>query len=121
MANSARIFVVESDRQTQELLFLLLRQRGYSPLTLDDGQQALDLLDRGIEPKLVILDLMLPSVPSDAVLERLQSDPRLRRVPVIAVTECAVRHMHLPAVDAVLYKPLDYAAVMRTVDRLAGA
>ena len=43
-------------------LYHLLTQEGFSVLTADNGQQALDLLDRGIRPSLIMVDLMLPRV-----------------------------------------------------------
>ncbi len=45
--NRDRILLVEDDRGSQTGLFMLLREDGFSVLTADNGQQALDLLQRG--------------------------------------------------------------------------
>ena len=60
-------------------------------LVARDGQEALDILFSrrdadGTLPGLILLDLNLPKVDGREVLEKIKSDPKLRRVPVIALT-----------------------------------
>ena len=47
-------------------------------LTADNGQQALDLLDRGIRPALMLIALMLPAVNGFDLITHLGTDPELR-------------------------------------------
>jgi CheY-like chemotaxis protein len=115
MPNTDRILLVEDDRDVQSALFFLLRHRGHSVLTADNGQQALDFLDHGITPKLLILDLGLPKVPGWEILRHLQSDPTLRHVRVIVIT--GLNYVPVGA-DAVFYKPVDDDALLDAIDRL---
>lgn len=86
MPNTERILVVEDNA--------------------DDGQQALDLLERGIRPRLVILDLVLPKVTGSDLLRHMQSDPELRTTRVIVIT--AMNPEDVQAVgDVILNKPIE--------------
>ena len=114
MPNTERILVVEDNRDAQEALYSLLFREGYSVLTADNGQQALDLLERGIRPRLVILDLVLPKVTGSDLLRHMQSDPDLRTMRIIVITAMRPEDVHAVA-DVILYKPIDAAALLAVV------
>ena len=118
MPNRDRILVVEDDRDTLGLLFNVLNHQGFSVLTADDGQQAMDLLLRGIRPRLLILDLMMPRVSGVDVLSHMRSDPDLRTVPTIVVTGMRREQVRVVA-DRILYKPIDVPELVRAVHALS--
>ena len=113
-----RILLVEDDRDARALLFQLFTGAGYSILTADDGQQAIDLLMRGIRPRLMVVDLMLPNVSGTEFLHYIQTDPELRAIPRIVVTAVPRGGVHVVA-DAVFHKPADPAEILETVKRFA--
>ncbi len=117
MPNTDRILVVEDNRAAQEGLYTLLFGAGYSVLTADNGQQALDLLERGIRPRLLIVDLSMPKVTGRDLLKYMQSDPALRLTRVIVTTAMNPEDVHVVA-DVVLYKPLDVSLLLSTVAEL---
>lgn len=53
------ILVVDDDKNTRLLLEAVLKADGYSVITAKDGQEALELMDRG-HIDLVVLDIMMP-------------------------------------------------------------
>lgn len=55
------ILVVDDDPTVSEVVSIYLKRAGYQVIVADDGQQALDILERE-RPALVVLDLMLPKV-----------------------------------------------------------
>ena len=114
MPKTERILVVEDNRDAQEGLYMLLFREGYSILTADNGQQALDLLELGIRPRLLIMDLSMPKVTGWELLKYLQSDPALRLIRVIVITALDPADVHVVA-DVVLYKPLDVPLLLSTV------
>ena len=116
MPNTECILVVEDNRDAQSGLYDLLHD-SYSVRTADDGQQALDLLERGFQPRLLILDLSLPKVTGWDLIKYMQSDPALRQTRVIVVTAMNPEDVHVVA-DVVLYKPIDVPLLMATVAEL---
>jgi CheY-like chemotaxis protein len=117
MPDRDSILLVEDNRDAQEGLYALLQHDGYSVVTADNGQQALDLLERGAQPRLVILDLSLPKVTGWDLLKYMQSDPTLRLTRVIVVTAMNPEDVHVVA-DVVLYKPIDVPLLLSTVAEL---
>jgi DNA-binding response OmpR family regulator len=67
----ARILVVEDEPRLRELLRLYLERESYSVADAGDGAAALDAFRRD-GADLVILDLMLPGLPGEAVLEAIR-------------------------------------------------
>jgi CheY-like chemotaxis protein len=117
MPNSGRILVIEDHADTSAALYTLLTERGYSVLTADNGQQAIDLLERGIRPGLILVDLLLPRVSGHDVLAHLNADPELRSIPTIVITAVPKEQVRV-ITNAVFSKPLDFAQLTRTVDAL---
>jgi CheY-like chemotaxis protein len=118
MPSRRRILLVEDDRDTRAALFELFTRGGYSVLTADDGQQALDLLMRGVVPRLIIVDLMLPNVSGTEFLKYIETDPDLRTVPRIVVTGVAKGNVHVVA-DAVFHKPYEPNELLEAARRIA--
>jgi CheY-like chemotaxis protein len=117
MPNSNRILVIEDDPDTRASLFEVLTQRGYSVLTADDGQQAVDLLERGIRPRVILIDLMLPHVSGFDLIRHLRDDPELRFIPTVVITAMPKEQVKVIA-DVVLHKPLDFDVLTSTVAAL---
>ena len=117
MPNSQRILVVEDDPDTRASLYQLLTQAGFSVLTADNGQQALDLLDRGIRPNLIMVDLMLPRVTGFDLITHLRTDPELRIIPTVVITALPKDDVRVIA-DVVFHKPLEFEPLMATVRHL---
>jgi len=71
-------------------------------------------------PDLVLLDLHLPDMSGQDVLEELRSDPRTAQVPVVVVTADAspdvARTLRGRGADALLTKPVDVASVLGWLD-----
>jgi len=56
------ILVVDDHSDVKEAMRAVLEAEGYRVLTADSGLQALELLERGLRPALIILDLMMPEM-----------------------------------------------------------
>lgn len=119
---SPLVLVIEDDTSVQDLLALLLTGEGYEVIKASDGLEGLVKLDRE-KPSLVILDLMMPNVSGDRVLEEVRGDGRLRDVPVIIVSGRHDVHESFDDIvgaDNVFAKPLDPAALVERVEELVG-
>ena len=106
---SARILVIEDNSANLELMVYLLEAFGYEALTALDGERGLDLA-RSENPDLILCDVHLPKLDGYEVAARLKSDPRLCRIPLVAVTALAMvgdRNRVLAAgFDAYIAKPI---------------
>jgi DNA-binding response OmpR family regulator len=71
MAERARILVVEDEPQLRALLRLYLEREGYAVTDVGDGAAALTAYDAA-GADLVVLDLMLPGMQGETVLEELR-------------------------------------------------
>lgn len=81
------VLIVDDDPQALEMYRVLVEKAlpGCLVWTAADGQQALDKL-REHTPALVVLDLLMPKVNGFEVLERMRSDSRTCRIPVIVLS-----------------------------------
>lgn len=71
MSARARILVVEDEPRLGELLRLYLQREGHAVTVVGDGQAAIDAVEAdGVD--LVVLDLMLPGLGGEAVLEAIR-------------------------------------------------
>lgn len=85
-ATSKIILVVEDDREIRLALVDLLKFEGFEVHSASDGQQALDILRRGIRPDLIILDLMMPVKSGAQFREEQLNDSTIADIPVIVLS-----------------------------------
>jgi CheY-like chemotaxis protein len=111
------ILLVEDHPDTSAALLQLLTERGYSVITAMNGQQALDLLETGTRPRLILVDLMLPYVSGCELITYLQRDPELRFTPTIVITGVPKNQVRVVA-DAVFSKPVDFSELTTKIDQL---
>lgn len=78
------IYVVEDDKNIQEIEAYALKNSGYSVKVFDDGKELKKGMD--ILPDLILLDIMLPGEDGLSILKKLKSDNKTKDIPVIMVT-----------------------------------
>lgn len=83
------------------------------------GQEALDVLQAGLRPDVVLLDVMMPVMDGPGTLERLRAVPGCETVPVVFMTartrnEERDAYLALGAV-AVVVKPFDPMSLAQQV------
>lgn len=79
------VLIVEDDQSLADVLDYNLRQDGYETLVANDGREGLSQAKlRG--PKLVVLDIMLPTLGGLEVCRRLRADPATREILVLMLT-----------------------------------
>jgi two-component system, cell cycle response regulator DivK len=107
------ILVVDDNPSNLKLFTFLLALPGYAVTTAPDAQQALAVLDR-LVPDLIIMDLQLPDVDGLTLTRRLKADPRMKHVPIVAVTASAMKgdeeKARAAGVDGYMSKPVDKRA-----------
>ncbi len=73
MSGGAPILIVEDDPNTSKLVETYLQREGFATLSAFDGEKALEIAKEE-QPRLIILDIMLPKVDGWEICRRLRKD-----------------------------------------------
>lgn len=121
MAAVVRVLVVEDEPNSRHALEECLRLRGYVVEGAANASQAIGV-GRRFEPDVAICDWLLGAGPDGVDLARRLSEdnPALKILLVSGMGPEALSHVRLrvPAVRAVLRKPLDVGELCTTVDAI---
>lgn len=79
------VLVVEDEEALSMLLQYNLEKEGYNVVATADGEEAA-MLVREIEPDLILLDWMLPSLSGIELCRRLRSRSETRNLPIVMIT-----------------------------------
>ncbi|MEK7472183.1 MAG: response regulator [Patescibacteria group bacterium] len=79
------IAIVEDDQAIAQMYRIKFEAEGYSVQTADNGKAGLLLIET-MKPDIVLLDIMMPEMNGDAVLEKLRSVPWGKDLKVIILT-----------------------------------
>jgi len=79
------VLAADDDQHILELVRLALEQEGCEVLTAANGRDALELA-RGREPRVCLLDAMMPGLDGFEVARRLAEDVRTAGIPVLLLT-----------------------------------
>ena len=114
------VLVVDDDPRNLFVLTAALERSGAVVQNAVNGRHALEVLGKG-SADLIFLDIMMPEMDGFQTLAALRKDPRLGRIPVIALTAKAMaqdREDILAAgADDYLAKPVDHAALLEKAVR----
>ena len=80
------VFVVEDDKELRELYRSTLTIAGYVVPAMEDGLDALRLIDQGIVPSAMVLDMGLPRLGGQDVAREFRAHVETRSVPIVVVT-----------------------------------
>lgn len=97
----SRILVVDDEESIREFLEILLKKEGYEPIVVEDGQKALDILEKK-SFDLIVSDLQMPHVTGLELLKKVkESHPEalFMMITAFGTTETAVEAMKLGAYD----------------------
>lgn len=112
-----KILIVEDDSALQEVISDLLKNEGFVTITSSTGSKALEILNKSL-PSLVLLDLGLPDITGESVLQRIRKNyPDL---PVVILTAKSKPHeiaegLNLGA-DDYLPKPFAVAELLARIN-----
>lgn len=121
----ANILVVDDDRNILDTFVDLFSEYGYTVETCRDGKQAIEHLRSGAF-NLLLLDVLIPHINGFALVEQMNEDEELKKIPVIVFSGIyrSINHrqdlVHYEQVVEYLDKPLQTDRVVELVTELLG-
>ena len=114
------ILVVEDEYGNAEILQLLLEAEGYRVAVASNGQEALDILQNGEKPSLILSDFMMPVMNGGELGQALSQDRALSQIPFIFMsgTSQDIVRRAFSGYDAFLVKPIEFDSLLLVVKRL---
>ena len=104
--NKPVAIVIEDDFDLAEIFSTTLQSGGFDTEVIRDGQAAVDRL-QGNPPVLILLDLHLPHVTGDMILQKIRANERFAKTAVIVASADARLAQELQVqADLVLLKPV---------------
>ncbi len=112
------ILVVEDDPLIRTLLTDVLTDEGYTVVAAETGEQALSAITT-VWPHLITLDLDLPGISGELILDQLRRRDETRELPVVVVTAtepipASVRRL----AQAIVPKPFDVDKLLTVIRKL---
>jgi CheY-like chemotaxis protein len=108
------ILVVEDEPALRELYRSTLRAAGYAVVGVEDGLDALRVIEGG-KPRAVVLDLALPRLNGLEVFKDLRGNVATRSIPVIVVTGTDTANLDRSEFACVLEKPISPSELVDAV------
>jgi CheY-like chemotaxis protein len=113
------ILIIEDDADIRDTLAEILEYEGFSVVATASGKEALERLQTGLQPGLILLDLMMPELNGWGVAGQLRQIPALAGVPVVVVSgvhDIEQQAKSLGAEDS-LAKPVEVERLLEIIHR----
>ena len=122
MAQPAILLIVEDDELLLRAQYLLFHREGNTIATATDGEMAIKLAER-LHPSIILLDLLLPKLDGFEVLHVLKSNPKLRDIPVVVLSNLGdpkdvARAKELGAIDYFVKANTDLSVLAEKVNQI---
>jgi CheY-like chemotaxis protein len=126
--NPREILLVDDDLDYRELTRTRLESFGYQVVCAGSGQEALNLLEKEVEPNLIIMDLDMPEKNGLTTLINLTIRRKIKKdskkIPIIIATgmhsDQILKTVHEQEVSGYLRKPYGCEELIKTVKDLIG-
>jgi CheY-like chemotaxis protein len=115
------ILVVEDDIGISEVIKAILAYKGYDVIITENGHEALQYLERGDLPDLILSDVMMPVMDGRELCRRIRATPSYSSIPLVLMS-AALGPSSLDNCDysAFISKPFEVSTLLSTLDRLLG-
>ena len=116
----AKILLVEDNEMNRDMLSRRLIRKGFEVEMAVDGQEGVDKA-RSLHPDLILMDLSLPILDGWGATKVIKDDPKIKGIPIIALTAHAMagdREKALEAgADEYDTKPVDFKRLLGKINQ----
>ncbi|MBB2673744.1 UNVERIFIED_ORG: hypothetical protein GGE44_003313 [Rhizobium esperanzae] len=85
------VLLVDDDARNIFALSSVLERRGMRVLTATTGSEAIDVISNEPSVAIVLMDIMMPGMDGYETMQVIRSEPRFRRLPILALTAKAMK------------------------------
>lgn len=115
-----KLMVVDDDRFITKVYSIKLTHEGYDVILAYNGEEALEKAKKD-KPGLILLDLIMPRMDGFETLERLKKDPKLKKIPVLVLSNLGQetdieRAMELGAEDYLVKSNISLKYILEKID-----
>jgi CheY-like chemotaxis protein len=110
--------VIDDDRGIADLLSVVLKNNGYTPITAPNGYAAQDILTRCPQPILILSDYAMPIVNGCELIETISQHSYLQHIPAIIMTGSDIDSLRLPITHnfkGIIQKPFKISTILETI------
>jgi two-component system response regulator AtoC len=122
MNKKAKILLVDDEPGMLRYIRTLLEVDDHHVETASTGEEALEIVQKGLRPDLVLLDLLMPGIDGLETLEqlrKLQPGAKVVMLSCVNDTKKVVQAIHLGATDYIT-KPFEKAELDKVIDQCLG-
>jgi CheY-like chemotaxis protein len=112
-----RVMIVDDNEDERTTIAETLREEGYEVFEAPSGREALEMLGR-IDPNVMLLDLVMPAMSGEEVLDALRRSGRLDTLRVVVLTGLE-RDIDVPGAWLVLPKPVSLHQLVSQLEHIA--
>ena len=113
------VLLVDDDARNIFALSSALERRGMKVLTATTGREAIELVNSTPDLALVLMDIMMPEMDGYQTMAVIREDPKLQRLPIIALTAKAMKGDREKCLEAgasdYLAKPVNTEQLLTTL------
>jgi|SRR5690606_9854498 len=111
-----QILIIEDDAHIMDVMKLSLELEGFEVIEAKNGKEGLELLNKGLRPHLIILDLMMPVMNGWEFLENIKPNPEISEIPLVVASAFSDKTANLKH-SPFLEKPIELEALLSTVKK----
>jgi CheY-like chemotaxis protein len=115
------VLLVEDTEDNRVMMRRLLEMSGYRVSVAINGAEAVQKAER-VSPQVILMDLSLPVIDGLAATRQIRNVPRLKEVPIIAVSAHDTMDFHAEALaagcDAYITKPIDFDELQGLIEQM---
>ncbi|MCI0537030.1 MAG: response regulator [Verrucomicrobiales bacterium] len=117
----SKILYIEDTENNRILVMRRLEKKGYQVLTANDAEQGLAVAQREL-PDLILMDMGLPGMDGWEATRQLKANPKLRHIPIVALTAHAMQEERDKSLEAGCedydIKPFEFPRLLSKIEVL---
>lgn len=120
-----RVLIVEDDRFLREIAGQKLEAEDFVVSSATSGKETFEFLEKGPNPSIIVLDLILPGMSGFEILEKLKGNVDWRGIPVLILSnlgqeEDIEKAKKLGAVDYLVKAHFSFAEIIKKIREIVG-